>query len=150
MFLHARDTLAAHGYQPYETSNYARPGHHSTHNQGYWRGEDYLGLGPSAVSTIRRIRTKNIPDTARYLAMVRSLGHATAESETLDDAALRLERLALGLRTSEGIPLDLVAPTDRHRADTLLAEGLAVLTDSRLILTRAGSALADSIAADLA
>ncbi len=149
-FLQARDTLAAHGYEPYETSNYARPGHRSLHNQGYWRGEEYLGLGPSAVSTIGPTRTKNIADTTRYLDMIARLGHATADAETLDAEATRLERLALGLRTSEGIPLELIHPANRHRVDDLVAEELAVLTETRLVLTRRGAALADPIAGELA
>ena len=66
-FFHlADDTLTAAGFDHYETSNYARPGHHSTHNQGYWHGEDYLGLGPSSVSTLDGVRWKNVADTARY------------------------------------------------------------------------------------
>ena len=56
------------GYAQYEISNYARPGFESKHNQSYWAGADYLGLGPSAVSTIDRVRTKNLPDTAGYMA----------------------------------------------------------------------------------
>ena len=90
----------------------------STHNEGYWRGEDYLGLGPSAVSTLGHERSKNIADTAAYIARVRSLGHAIDESETLDAEARRIERIALGLRTSAGIPLSLLddgrAPTRRR------------------------------------
>ena len=124
MFHLAREILGAHGFDHYETSNYARPGHQSTHNQGYWQGEDYLGLGPSAVSTLGNTRSKNIADTARYVAMVRTLGHATAEIETLDAEALRLERLALGLRTSDGIGLDLLDEPALARARALAAEGL--------------------------
>lgn len=150
MFRQARAFLTENGFEHYETSNYARPGHQSAHNQGYWRGEDYLGLGPSAVSTIQRVRSKNIADTARYAAMVRSLGHATAEAETLDDEALRLERIALGLRTSEGIPLSLLDRLARERLVVLAAEGLGVLNRDRFTLTPAGSALVDPIAAELA
>ena len=114
-FFHLADELlTAAGFDHYETSNYARPGHHSTHNQGYWHGEDYLGLGPSAVSTLEDVRWKNLPDTARYVAQVQSVGHALSESETLDAEARRLERIALGLRTMDGIALDLLQP-GRHR-----------------------------------
>lgn len=149
-FFHLADELLnAADFDHYETSNYARPGHHSSHNQGYWRGEDYLGLGPSAVSTLDGIRWKNIPDTARYVAQVNTIGNALAESEVLDDEARRLERIALGLRTREGIPLDLLAPEARAKAVHFSSEGLAEIRDGRLILIHHGRALVDPIAADL-
>lgn len=149
-FFHLADRLLdAAGFDHYETSNYARPGHHSSHNRGYWRGEDYLGLGPSAVSTLDGIRWKNIPDTARYVAQVRSIGHALAESEPLDVEARRLERIALGLRTREGIPLALLDDKALARARHLAAEGLARIDSDHLILIHHGRALVDPIAAEL-
>ncbi len=149
-FFHlADDLLTAAGFDHYETSNYAKPGHHSTHNQGYWRGEDYLGLGPSAVSTLAGVRWKNIPDTARYVAQVQSLGHALIESETLDAEARRLERIALGLRTKDGISLALLSPDSQSRAHHLAAEGLARIAGDQLILIHHGRALVDPIAAEL-
>jgi oxygen-independent coproporphyrinogen III oxidase len=145
----ADDLLTAAGYDHYETSNYARPGHHSRHNQGYWQGEDYLGLGPSAVSTLGHTRLKNVADTARYIAQVESLGHALSESEPLDAEARRLERIALGLRTKQGISLDLLSPESQIRAHHLTTEGLAHLQGNRLILIHHGRALVDPIAAEL-
>jgi oxygen-independent coproporphyrinogen III oxidase len=149
-FFHLADELLIDaGFDHYETSNYAQLGHHSTHNQGYWRGEDYLGLGPSAVSTLDNIRWKNIPDTARYVAQVQSIGHALAESETLDDEARRLERIALGLRTRDGISLDLLNSESRSYAAHLVAEGLANISENQLTLIHHGRALVDPIAAEL-
>ena len=140
-FFHlADDLLTAAGFDHYETSNYARPGHHSTHNQGYWRGEDYLGLGPSAVSTLDGVRWKNIPDTARYVSQIQSIGNALSESETLDAEARRLERIALGLRTRDGISLDLLSPDALARAKNLADEGLARIEGNQLILIHHGRA----------
>lgn len=146
-FLLADELLRAAGYDHYETSNYARPGHRSSHNRGYWRGEDYLGLGPSAVSTLSGVRTRNVPDTAAYVKMVTTLGHATVESESLDADQRRLERIALMLRTDEGIPLSLIG---EQPPATLLEHGLAEIRGDRLVLTRAGIPLVDPIAAELA
>lgn len=149
-FFHLADEmLTASGFDHYETSNYAKPGQHSSHNQGYWRGEDYLGLGPSAVSTLDGTRSKNIADTARYVAQVSSIGNALSESETLDDEARRLERIALGLRTTEGISLDLLSQASRDRAAHFAAEGLARIESGRLILVHHGRALVDPIATEL-
>jgi oxygen-independent coproporphyrinogen-3 oxidase len=121
----------------------------STHNEGYWRGEDCLGLGPSAVSTSGHERSKNIADTAAYITRVRSLGHAVNETETLDAEARRIERIALGLRTSAGIPLDLLDAVAVQRAATLADEGLAVIADGRMTLVGRGRALVDPVAAEL-
>lgn len=149
-FFHLADELlTAVGFDHYETSNYARPGHHSSHNQGYWRSEDYLGLGPSAVSTLDDVRWKNVADTARYVSQVQSIGHALSESETLDAESRRLERIALGLRTKEGIQLDLLSPDAIARARNLADEGLARIDGGRLILIHHGRALVDPIAAEL-
>jgi len=147
-FFHLADELlTSEGFDHYETSNYAKPGKHSSHNRGYWSGEDYLGLGPSAVSTLDGIRWKNIPDTAKYVSQITAIGNALAESETLDAEALRLERIALGLRTTEGIPLSLLE--NPARAQTLVSEGLARIENERLILIHHGRALVDPIAAEL-
>lgn len=146
----AREILGAAGFEHYETSNHARPGHRSQHNLGYWRGEEYLGLGPGAVSTIGRVRSHNIADTAKYITMVDSLGHAVAGTEALDDEAIRIERIALGLRTREGIDLAMLDAPARATAASLASQGLAELTtDARLILRGRGRALVDPIAAEL-
>ncbi len=149
MFHLADDILGSSGFDHYETSNYARPGMRSTHNQGYWRGEDYLGLGPSAVSTLGAVRSKNVADTACYITQIQKHSHAIVESETLDAEARRLERIALGLRTSEGIPLELLDSAALTRAETLATEGLASISGGRLILIHRGRALVDPIAAEL-
>lgn len=149
-FFHlAEKTLTAAGFDHYETSNYARPGHHSRHNQGYWQGADYLGLGPSAVSTVAATRTRNVPDTARYVEMIRFIGNAITESEPLEAEARRIERIALGLRTTAGIPLDWLDAGARVRAGHLAEEGLARIDGPRLVLIQRGRALVDPIAADL-
>ncbi|NJM37765.1 MAG: radical SAM family heme chaperone HemW [Akkermansiaceae bacterium] len=149
-FFHLADELlTAAGFDHYETSNYAQSGHHSSHNQGYWRGEDYLGLGPSAVSTLNGVRWRNLPDTASYVSQVTAVGHALSESEMLDSEALRLERIALGLRTRDGISLDLLNPESQKHATHLVREGLAHISGNQLVLIHHGRALVDPIAAEL-
>lgn len=145
----ADELLSAAGYDHYETSNYARPGSESTHNHGYWHGEDYLGLGPSAVSTLGRTRTRNIADTAQYVQRLSSIGHATDESEQLTEEQWRIERIALGLRTREGIPLKLLDEVGRQQAKVMQQQGMVTITGDRLILSGTGRALVDPIAAEL-
>ncbi|WP_367873252.1 radical SAM family heme chaperone HemW [Luteolibacter sp. Populi] len=145
-FLLADEMLRAAGFEHYETSNYAQPGKRSSHNRGYWRGEDYLGLGPSAVSTVAAQRVKNVADTAAYVRMIAGIGSAVVETELLDGEQRRLERIALMLRTDEGVPLDLL---DQAGVSRLLEHGLAEQRGERLVLTLAGSPLVDPIAAEL-
>lgn len=147
---HLADRLLTEaGFHHYETSNYARDSQQSSHNQGYWQGEDYLGLGPSAVSTIGRIREKNIPDTAAYISQVKSLGNAIHETETLTDAQRRIELIALGLRTTQGIPLKLLGSSNLKLAKTFASESLLEIGDTHLHLTALGRPLVDPIAAEL-
>lgn len=149
-FFHLADEfLTSEGYDHYETSNYAKPGKRSSHNQGYWRGEDYIGLGPSAVSTIGGTRWKNVADTAMFVSQMNSIGNALADSESLDAEARRLERIALGLRTTEGIPLELLQNDALDRASSFVSENLARIENGRFILIHHGRALVDPIAAEL-
>lgn len=148
-FFAAKRTLERAGFLHYETSNYARPGCESAHNLGYWRGEDYLGLGPSAVSTIKRVRTANVADTAAYIARIGSLGNAAETAEEISDEAWRLERIALGLRTREGIDARLLDAAGRKKAETLAEHALVKISDRRIQLADRGIALADPISAEL-
>lgn len=144
-FALADEKLRDAGFEHYEVSNYALPGMRSRHNQAYWAGADYLGLGPSAVSTIRGERWKNVSDTAAYIDQVARFGHARADSEHLSDEQLQLERLALGLRTADGIERK-----SEEGESQLIEEGLAKRDNGRLRLTLEGMMVADEIAGFLA
>ena len=150
MFTLAHNLLTSAGYEHYETSNYALPGHRSQHNQGYWHGNDYLGLGPSAVSTINRHRWKNISDTAAYIRQIQAVGHAKNDGEFLDDDAFRLERIALLLRTTEGLPVSYLNQENKPTLENLKSQKLATLTKTHLKLTTEGALLVDPIATELA
>ncbi len=145
MFQSADRILTGAGFRHYETSNYARPGCESAHNRAYWTGADYLGLGPSAVSTINGRRWKNIPDTAKYMSMIDSLGHAESESEQIGPEEFRLERIALLLRTDQGVPLVHLSPAPTGAIEKLRNEGLAEIAGERLRLIGRGPLLVDSI-----
>lgn len=149
MFTLAHDTLTKEGFHHYETSNYACPSKESQHNLAYWHGEDYLGLGPSAVSTIDGTRWKNLPDTAQYTHAINSIGHAKSEEEIIDSAAYRIERIALLLRTTAGLPEQYLAHSPEGSVEKLLEEQLATITDGRLQLINDGPLLVDAIAAQL-
>ena len=92
---------------------------------------------------------KTFPDTAGYVSRIGSIGNALIESEIIDAEAERLERIALGLRTTEGIPLSLLGPDGLLRAKTLAEEDLARISNGRIVLIHRGRALVDPIAAEL-
>ena len=137
--------LQAVGYEHYEISNYARPGYSSLHNRAYWAGEDYLGLGPSAFSTIGEERWQNVPDYRGYAERVLSNQSPIGSREHLSSEMRRTERIALSLRTREGVSAALLEPfLTVTREFTEL--GLLQRSNGNFILTQRGKLLADSVA----
>jgi oxygen-independent coproporphyrinogen-3 oxidase len=106
-FLLAHEKLTAAGFEHYEVSNYARPGHHPRHNSAYWTGAPYAGLGPSAHRYRAAERSWNVAPWAEYERRLRQGGDPTAERETLTPEQALLERIYLGLRTTQGIDQSL-------------------------------------------
>jgi oxygen-independent coproporphyrinogen-3 oxidase len=146
-FLLTRERLAAEGFEAYEISNFAKPGFRCAHNLAYWHGADYLGLGPSAFSTVGSRRWRNIRDTSIYTGSTLNGTTATDFREDVKNETRRAEQIAFGLRTSDGVPLSWLDPI---RVSRVLSAGLAEETVGlRLVLTPGGRLLADGIAAEL-
>jgi oxygen-independent coproporphyrinogen-3 oxidase len=141
----AMDMLARAGFEHYEISNYARAGCASAHNRGYWAGEDYLGIGPSAFSTVGFERTQNISDYRIYSERILAGGSAVSSTEILTPQMKRGERIALSLRTPGGIPTTELDqwPNERREFEAL---GLLREVEGSCVLTPRGKLLADSVA----
>ena len=145
-FLHAHSALAAAGFEHYEVSNFARPGHRARHNSAYWSGAPYLGLGPAAHGFDGRERRWNVSAYASWLRTL-SLGVDPVEgSEALDADMQGAEAVYLGLRTSDGLAL---APEEGSRASRWVEAGWAEQVEDRLRLTAPGWLRLDALAADL-
>nr|WP_321513423.1 radical SAM family heme chaperone HemW [uncultured Pseudodesulfovibrio sp.] len=157
MFIYGAEYLESMGYMHYEVSNFARMGFMSVHNSGYWSGSDYLGLGPSAVSTLgkRRFTTPRYMD--EYDAYVRGdmVGN---DFEELTEKDLLAEMIMLSLRTSRGLDLkdfrerigyDLVK---RHEQliSALHRENLVRINQGKLRLTKNGMLVSNVIIQRLA
>ena len=138
--------LEGAGYQQYEISNYARPGSESVHNRGYWRGADYLGIGPSAFSTFGPERWQNIADYRIYSDRILTGVSAVTSLEALTTETKRGEQIAIGLRTREGIPAEWLAAWPGERAE-FIELGLLHAAGDRFVLTQKGKLLADSVSA---
>jgi len=138
----AAEHLEQAGYAAYETSNFARPGAECLHNLRIWRGADFLGLGPSAVSTVAGTRWQNLCDTKAYVECLARGGDPRRSHEQIGPAELRTERIALGLRLAEGIDGALAAGP---RLEDLVAGGLLEHHNGRIRIPRKARALADEI-----
>ena len=149
--------LAANaGYEHYEVSNYARPGHRSAHNQIYWRAEEYLGFGPGACGYLGDVRYANVKGVDRWAAMIAG-GLAPVDShEALTPRQRMAERLMLGLRMREGVPAQWMeerVAVDGSRLRGVLAawteRGLLVTEGGRARLTEPGFLLSDALFMEL-
>jgi oxygen-independent coproporphyrinogen-3 oxidase len=145
MFELTREVLGAAGLLDYEISNFARPGLESRHNLAYWRGADYLGLGPSACSTIGGLRWRNVPDTRAYAERIARGESVRGELEDLDTATRAKERIMFGLRMREGVARAEFGG-DAARLEELAAHGFAFEADGRVRLTARGKLVADGVA----
>ncbi len=156
MYVYGAEYLESEGLLQYEISNFARMGFTSRHNLGYWEGRDYLGLGPSAFSTLRGRRWGNPADLDQWAGQVRS-GTLGRDAEVLDLEARVRELIMLRLRTTRGL---------RLRAYTLLTgssfvqdfgpmvqalrqNSLIRIANGYLRLTKTGMLVSDSILANL-
>ena len=153
-FLFLIDWLEAAGYEQYEISNYALPGHRSRHNSSYWEGKKYLGLGPSAHSFNGNARQWNVSNNALYIQSLQQ-NIVPFEVEVLTPTQKLNEWIMTSLRTKEGLRLD-PAMADRRVIETLEGksrrfqdEKLLLQYENALVLTRKGKLYADGIAAEL-
>ncbi len=133
------------GYEHYEISNYARPGFSSVHNRAYWMGKDYLGIGPSAFSTVGIQRWQNVCDYRGYIDRVVSGQSPNGCAENLTNEMKRIERIALSLRTSDGVSASELEGFAQEKNE-FIALGLLRQSNGNFVLTRKGKELADSVA----
>lgn len=150
------DILPKAGYMQYEISNFAKPDFESRHNQGYWKGDKYLGIGPSAHSFDKTSRQHNISNNHLYVRSIRE-HRIPYETEVLKRSDQINEYILTALRTDRGCDLDALKQNfnydllGRHAAyiRELESHNLVSLQHSRLTLTHAGRLLADKISSDL-
>jgi oxygen-independent coproporphyrinogen III oxidase len=146
--------LTEAGYRWYETANFCRADPirdlRARHNLAYWLGRDYLGLGIGAVSTIENRRWRNAPRLGRYLEALATGRRPEREFEPLDPEVQARERVMLGLRLDEPLPLGelraALDPAGLARAEQL---GLAVDFGQSLALTRRGRFLGGGVTAEI-
>ena len=145
--------LQAAGFEHYEVSNFARPGHRCRHNEVYWLGGEYFGVGPGAAGYREGRRFTNHRSVTTYLRRVLANESPVAESETLSEEERARERLVFGLRRLEGVHRDTFETTTGFQLDALggdalrqfVEQGLLEDTGSHIRLTRAGLLISDAM-----
>ncbi|KAL3986976.1 cystatin-A/B [Sarotherodon galilaeus] len=164
MYQRARKTLHQHGFQQYEVSNFARHNSVSHHNISYWKGNQYIGVGPGAHGrfvplgeggVVREARTQTLePDV--WIREVRQRGHGTRRRLPLGHLELLEEVLVMGMRMTEGINhkhWEMFSPQngldevfgESIVVQELLQSGQLILDDRGLRCSWEGLALLDSI-----
>lgn len=141
----AEATFAAAGLRWYELANWARTGGECRHNLGYWRGDEWWGIGPGAHGHTAGTRWWNVRRPADHARLVAAGRLPRAGRETLDAGARRLEEVMLGLRLREGLVL-----AGEPAAARLEAEGLIAVAAGRATLTARGREQADRVTLALA
>lgn len=162
----ADDLLNAAGLEWYEISNWARPGYESQHNLGYWRNVDWAGLGPGAhshygnVMDVEQSASAETSETVKSsglrswdIAHPRMWGQAINDdnvpwsgSERISNEENLEEIIMLGLRIREGLDLSRLGNmVDMARIQPMEDEGLIVIRDGRVIPTRTGRLLNDTV-----
>jgi oxygen-independent coproporphyrinogen III oxidase len=147
LYTQTHDRLSREGYEHYEISSYARPGHRAVHNSLYWRGVPYLGLGVGAASLELAADGSGTRATnPRRWADYAVAPGAPAESEPISVREMAIDRAWLGMRVVDGIAeVDLAQA--RGVVDWLVTEALAERRDGRICPTLRGFLMADQIAA---
>ena len=148
-----QDALARAGFEAYEVSNHARgPAARSRHNLIYWRGGDYVGVGPGAHGRLTldgvRFATQSPARIADYVASVGETGTGSGQ-DRLSCRDVALERLVMGLRTDEGVAIqDLrglgISPATLEEMSTFVG-----VARGRLVASRAGRLVLDRVIAEL-
>jgi coproporphyrinogen III oxidase-like Fe-S oxidoreductase len=150
--------LTEAGLHWYEVSNWARtPADACRHNLGYWRGDDWWGIGPGAHSHVGGVRWWNVRHPRAYADRIAAQVSPAQAREVLDPGQRQAERVLLGVRLAEGLPLADLEDARRGAVAGLIARGLldgaaalgAQGAPRRAVLTGTGRLLADGVVREL-
>ena len=152
----ADDMLQSAGFDWYEVSNWSRSEQtRSTHNLAYWQGQDWWGYGPGAHSHVGGVRWWNLKHPATYAQKLNLQQSPAAGHEVLDEQTRLVERVLLEIRIRDGLEISTVKLANSQAAEPIsgfIANGLVEPTEAlkgKIVLTRNGRLLADSMVRDL-
>jgi len=146
----ADERLGAAGMTWYEVSNWSRDlESRCRHNELYWTGGHWWGVGPGAHSHVGGVRWWNVKHPAAYAGRLAQDVSPAAAREVLGPETRRVERVLLEIRLRDGLPVSVLDATGRGAVATLGDRGLVELATERLVLTRRGRLLADAVVREL-
>ena len=150
LYTMTHEYLTSVGYDHYEISNYAKSGKYSQHNTGYWFGNHYIGIGPGAHSYDGTSRSWNVANNALYLTNLNQ-NTLPQQQEILTKSNQYNERIMVGLRTKWGVDTKTLnlSSAQQDFIKELSANGLATVSNERIVLTEEGRLQSDSISAQL-
>ena len=151
-YLMADTTLAEAGFEWYELNHWARtPDHRSRHQMGYWKSADWLGVGPGAHSHIGGVRWWNVTSVGAWAERVEDAVLPVEAQEVVDLSAQQMERIMLGVKTRDGVPLEALPGSDtlvqQWRDQGWVEQDKC--DRGRLVLTATGRLLADRLTTEL-
>ncbi len=157
LYERTQEVMEAAGLPAYEISNHAKPGEASRHNLSYWRSDAYIGIGAGAhgrIQTPDNYTTRTLKSPERWLEAVERQGHALEEMLPITAEERMEEKLLMGLRLTEGLPLSRFTAEERSHLDarinprnlqSLIAEGLLNVSDTHWHTTPKGRLVLNSI-----
>ena len=146
--------LGEHNFQHYEVSNFAKQGHESQHNLAYWRGYDYVGVGPGAhgrlTRDVKRAATICALTPTAYINKVANVSHGIEDQDILTAEDWAEEYLLMGLRIEEGISLTQFKSLsgqalEMERYLPLIKDGFLRQTKDRLVATQKGRMVLNAV-----
>lgn len=148
-----QEVLGRYRFEWYEISNYAKKGYECKHNLTYWKGEDYLGFGPSAHSLIGNVRYSNTPNIKAYIELLSNNKTPKIWEEKLSPLEKAKELIILGLRLREGVSLEEVyrrtginvGDIFSQSIEKLISQGLLYRKEDRIALTESGRLLGNLV-----
>ena len=158
MYSITQDITATHGLPQYEISNHATSGEESQHNLIYWRGGDYVGIGPGAHGRYdannKRWATVKTKDPTSWLTQVKKLGNGEESRVALTKSDQALEYLLMSARLSEGVDLNLIKSLDLHlinqeKLSNLIETGFVYISNDRMFVTNSGRTVLNSILSEI-
>lgn len=155
-FFILKSILEEEGFEHYEISNFAKDRSYAVNNTAYWKGEPYLGIGPSAHSYDCKNRSWNSSNNAKYIKSIKD-GIVPLEQEQLSEWEAYNEYVMTGLRTMWGIRLEeLKCKFSEELYDYFIKNSVAKIESNSLIKEKGSIYIhpsklfyADGIASDL-
>lgn len=155
LFDTTRSILSSAGIEPYEISNFSRPGQECRHNLHYWRIEPYLGFGPSAHTYFDNYRWQNMAGLDQYIDHIMKNISPVIHRYQVDEREFTNELTGFGLRLEAGFSLSRIPESYRSSFSRLIEQvrerfpGCLEVQGNRVRLTDQGRHVADAIAAEL-